>query len=86
MQNPERSLANSCPIFIFKHLTSPVFKTQQETQQDSTQVEAKISVNPPPFQALEAAVQKALVVSPIFSSNSHLLTSKFLHKIPFDVN
>jgi len=44
------------------------------------------SVSIHPIPGAKTAVQKALVVSPIFSSNSHLLTSKLLHNLPLDVS
>jgi len=60
MQNPESSSANSCPIFTLKHLTFPGFKTQQETQQDSTQVEAKNQCQFNPIQAPEQQGRRLL--------------------------
>ena len=50
-----------CSPFSPENLSpSPGFKIQQEAQQESTQIEAKIRGGPPPFQAPELQCRRPL--------------------------
>jgi len=85
-QDFENSSTNLCPIFTRKPLTFPWFQNPARSSEGINSIWSKNQRQTTPIWGARTTVQKALVVSPIFSSISHLLTSKFLHKLPLDVS